>query len=60
MININKMINKLIVFLASCLVWYGIVAFITWDWYLPTWHWVAKMLYFIFVVLTTQRVIDEK
>lgn len=52
--------KKLTAFIASSLVWYGVISFITWNLNMPEWHWIAKMLYVIFTFLTYQRVIENK
>ena len=55
----NKM-KKLLAFVLSCTVWYGIISFIIWNLSIPEWHWVAKMLYIIFTLLTYQRVVEKQ
>ena len=52
--------KKLLAFVLSCTIWYGIISFIIWNLSIPEWHWVAKMLYIIFTLLTYQRVVEKQ
>ena len=52
--------KKLLAFILSCTIWYGIISFIIWNLSIPEWHWVAKMLYIIFTLLTYQRVVEKQ
>ena len=43
-------------FVASTLVWYGIISFITFNAHIDTWHWAARASFVIFALLTWDRI----
>ena len=44
--------KSLLAFLASTLVWYGIISFITFNPHVETWHWTARLSLFLLSLLT--------
>ncbi len=48
--------KSLFAFLASAIVWYGIISFITFNPHIDMWHWFARTSFVIFSLLTWNRV----
>ena len=54
---INKKIMKsLSAFLASCIIWYAIISFITFNVHVDTWHWSARASLVLLSLLTWDRI----
>lgn len=54
---INKKIMKSIsALLASCITWYAIISFITFNVHLETWHWAARASFVVLALLTWDKV----
>ena len=41
---------------ASTLIWYGIISFITFNPHIDTWHWAARASFVILALLTWDKV----
>lgn len=48
--------KSLFAFLASTLIWYGIISFITFNVHADTWHWSARASFVIFSLLMWDKV----
>lgn len=48
--------KSVLAFLASTLIWYGIISFITFNPHVETWHWTARLSLGFFSFLTFSKV----
>lgn len=54
--NKQKNMKTIFAVVASTLIWYGIISFITFNAHIDTWHWTARASFVVLALLTWDKV----
>lgn len=52
--------KNLIALIISATVWYGITSLVAWNLNISEWHWMARIFWISFTLLTYERVKNNK